>query len=145
MMTKNLRWVFDDGGRSAAGFRGPTGDCVVRAIAIVTEIPYKTVYNDINDLIKVHPRQKRIPSARTGVPRSIYHNYLAKLGAEWTPTMSIGSGCQTHLRPGEVPTDGRYIVRLSHHLTAVVYGVVYDTHDPSRGGTRCIYGHYRIA
>jgi hypothetical protein len=31
-----MTFVYDDGGRSAAGFKGKTGDCVTRAIAIGT-------------------------------------------------------------------------------------------------------------
>lgn len=31
-----MTFVYDDGGRSAAGFKGKTGDCVTRAIAIAT-------------------------------------------------------------------------------------------------------------
>jgi len=33
-------------------------------------------------------------------------------------------------------------VKVSKHLTAVIDGVMYDTHDPSRGGSRCVYGYY---
>jgi hypothetical protein len=25
----------------------------------------------------------------------------------------------------------------------VIDGVVHDTHDPRRGGTRCVYGYYQ--
>lgn len=39
-----MKWVEDDGGRVAAGFRGHTGDCVVRAITIATQQPYAIVY-----------------------------------------------------------------------------------------------------
>jgi len=28
------------------------------------------------------------------------------------------------------------------HLTAVIDGVIHDTHDPSRDGTRSVYGYY---
>jgi hypothetical protein len=35
-----LMWVPDDGGRAAAGFTGRAGDCVIRAIAIASELPY---------------------------------------------------------------------------------------------------------
>ena len=31
-----IDYRYDDGGREAAGYRGKTGDCVVRAIAICT-------------------------------------------------------------------------------------------------------------
>ena len=35
-------WIDDDGGRAVAGFRGTCGDCVVRLIAIATEVPYSS-------------------------------------------------------------------------------------------------------
>jgi hypothetical protein len=38
-----MTFVHDDGGRVAAGFKGHAGDCVVRAIAIATGIPYRQV------------------------------------------------------------------------------------------------------
>lgn len=41
-----------------------------------------------------------------------------------------------------VAPDGT-VVRLSKHFTAVIDGVVHDTHDPSRDGTRCVYGIWR--
>jgi len=53
----------------------------------------------------------------------------------------VGAGCQVHLRPNELP-NGILIVKVSKHLTAVIDGVMYDTHDPSRGGSRCVYGYY---
>ena len=39
---------FDDGGRSAAGYKGKTGDCVVRSIAIATGLPYQQIYDLVN-------------------------------------------------------------------------------------------------
>jgi hypothetical protein len=38
-----MNWVYDDGGRKAAGFRGRAGDCVTRSIAIATRLPYRHV------------------------------------------------------------------------------------------------------
>ena len=55
--------------------------------------------------------------------------------------MAIGSGCTVHLRADELP-PGRLIVGVSRHTTAVINGVVHDTHDPTRGGTRCVYGYW---
>jgi hypothetical protein len=65
-------------------------------------------------------------------------------GFEWTPTMGIGTGCRVHMRQGELPM-GRLVVMLSRHAAAVIDGVVYDTADPSRGGTRCVYGYYKLS
>jgi hypothetical protein len=139
-----MRQVYDDGGRAAAGFVGHTDDCVVRAIAIATRLPYRTVYDDLNLLAKKHERPRSgvaRSSSRTGVHRVTYDRYLRLLGWTWRPTMTIGSGCQVHLRADELPA-GRLIVRVSKHLTAVVDGVIRDTHDPGRDGTRCVYGYY---
>lgn len=136
--------IYHDGGRAEAGFKGTADDCVVRAIAIVAELPYRDVYDGINEAAR-HERPKALgkrSSARTGVYRRTYDRYLKSLGFEWTPTMTIGSGCRVHLRPDELPS-GRLIVRLSMHVCAVIDGVIYDTHDPCRDGTRCVYGYYR--
>jgi hypothetical protein len=46
-----------------------------------------------------------------------------------------------HLRADELPS-GTLIVKVSKHLSAVIDGVIQDTHNPSRGGTRCVYGYY---
>jgi hypothetical protein len=146
-------WVRDDGGRGAAGFKGNAGDCVVRAIAIAAELPYGEVYDALHRATLADPwlRRKlerqpdtRAPvhaSPRAGVHRRVYDRYLADRGWTWTPTIKIGQGCTVHLRADELP-GGRLIVRVSKHLCAVLDGVIHDTHDPSRGGTRCVYGYW---
>lgn len=42
-----MKFTFNDGGRKEAGFKGETGDCVTRAIAIATEKPYQEVYDNL--------------------------------------------------------------------------------------------------
>lgn len=138
-----MRFVYNDGGRALAGFKGETQDCVTRAIAIITGEPYRVIYDALNDLAQNEQRRTRKrSSSRTGVSRQTYEAYLLARGFEWVPTMAIGSGCQVHLTNGELP-GGRLVARLSKHLTAVIDGVIYDTYDPSREGTRCVYGYYR--
>lgn len=143
-MTRAPEWVLNDGGRTEAGYQGKTGDCVVRAIAIAAQLPYEEVYQAINEhASSERPRKGRQrSSSRTGVKRRTYERYLRALGFVWTPTMAIGQGCKVHLRPDELPS-GRLVVAVSKHLCAVIDGVVHDTHDPRRGGTRCVYGYYR--
>lgn len=138
-------FIYDDGGRAAAGFKGETGDCVTRAIAIATGKPYREIYNAINALGKTERTGKRKrgkSNARTGVFRQTQDRYLRSIGWKWTPTMQIGSGCQTHLRADELPS-GHLIARVSQHTCAVIDGVIHDTHDPSRGGMRCVYGYWQ--
>lgn len=141
-------WQYDDGGRLAeAGFAVlAPGDCATRAIAIATGMPYREVYDEINRLAKAHERKgtrkRGISNARTGVYRATMHRFMERIGWEWTPTMSIGSGCTVHVRADELP-GGTLVLNLSKHYSAMINGVVYDTHDPTRDGTRCVYGYWR--
>jgi len=136
-----MDWIFNDGGRTTAGYKGITGDCVVRAIAIATEKPYQEVYELVNNFSKKEKVKKS--NSRTGVHKATIKKIMEHLGAEWKPTMTIGSGCKVHLRKSELP-DGKIIVSLSRHLSAVIDGVLQDTYDTSRGGTRCVYGYWIV-
>ena len=140
-----LQFQFDDGGRTAAGSKGRTGDCVVRSIAIASGLPYQEVYDKVNHLAlreRTGKRKRGKSNARTGVYKGTTHKLLESLGWRWTPTMEIGSGCKVHMRENELPS-GRLIVSVSGHLTVVIDGVIHDTHDPSRRGTRCVYGYWQ--
>src|SRR5262249_20667790 len=132
---QDMKFVSDDGGRKDAGFTGKApGDCVTRSIAIATGLPYREVYDALNVLAKRERRgspKRSASSARAGVPPVPYHRYRESLGWAWGPTMRIGQGCRVHLHDGELPA-GRLVVVLSKHLTAVIDGVIHDTHDPQR-------------
>lgn len=140
-----MKYQYDDGGREAAGFKGFANDCVTRSIAIASGKPYKEVYDALNEMAKCErtgKRKSRKSSSRNGVFKTTYHKYLLSLGFKWVPTMSIGSGCTTHLRETEIPQIGNLVVSVSKHMTAVIDGVIHDTHNPDRGGWRCVYGYY---
>ena len=142
-----MNFIYDDGGREAAGFKGKTGDCVCRAIAIATEMPYKEVYDLINETAKSERASKRKrgkSSARTGVYIGTIRKVMERLGWKWHPTMAIGKGCTVHLRKDELPS-GRLVVSVSRHEVAVIDGVVHDTYDCTRDGSRCVYGYYAKA
>lgn len=66
---------------------------------------------------------------------------MTSLGFRLTPTMHIGQGCKVHMRVDELPMR-RLIVSLSKHYTAVIDGVIYDTHNPHCDGTRCVYDYW---
>lgn len=140
-----MNFQFNDGGRIAAGFKGTTGDCVVRAIAIATGLPYLEVYNKINHLgSKEHitTNKKGKSDARTGVYTQAIHKFMNSIGWSWTPTMFIGSGCKVHLDSNELP-KGVLICKLSRHCATVIDGTLNDIYDCSRDGTRCVYGYWR--
>lgn len=135
-----VKWVKDDGGRSAAGYKGQTRDCVCRAIAIATQKPYKEIYKLIIDLAKKEKRYHQ-SHPRTGVYKETVRAVMAHLGWIWVPTMRVGQGCRVHLKSEELP-KGRLVVVCSRHEVAVIDGVIHDISDPSRNGTRCVYGYY---
>ena len=127
-----MEFIFNDGGRSSY-FKGTAGDCVVRAIAIVTGKDYKKVYDAAFALIGYSPRD--------GIKHRHTRMLMEHFGGKWHATMQIGSGCKVHLRKEELP-DGRLVCKCSGHCVAVIDGVINDLSDPSRGGTRCVYGYW---
>ena len=147
----NLILKIDDGGRAAAGYKGHAGDCVVRSIAIVTKLPYQQIYNDLfkaNEEFRTNSKTKLARSLkqkndtpRTGTHRVVLKKYLKKLGWIWSPTMFIGQGCKVHLKKNELPS-GILIISCSKHITVVKDGVLHDTYDCTRSGTRCVYGYW---
>ena len=136
-----MKYIYNDGGRKTAGYQGSAGDCVIRAISIATSKPYQQVYDD---LFAMNKNDSRIggKSPRNGkTSKKTIREYLEKIGWKWIPAMMIGSGCRMHLND-ELPM-GRIIARVSKHLVAVIDHTIQDTHNPSRGGTRCVYGYYQ--
>lgn len=158
------KFEYNDGGRAAAGYEGKTGDCVCRAIAIVTGKPYQEIYdvlangNATQRQSKYHKAKDGIRTASRGINtnRVWFQNYMESLGFTWTPTMKIGQGCKVHLRASELP-KGRLVVAVSKHYTAMIDGVIHDIYNPQREGSgmrvvngveerystgRCVYGYY---
>jgi len=141
--------VHDDGGRTEAGYKGHAGDCVTRSIAIATRRPYREVYDALSEGERNKRATKRsrvkASSARDGVhtKRKWFKDYMASIGFRWVPTMQIGAGTTVHLNAAELPS-GRLVVVVSRHYTAMIDGIVHDTHDPSRDGTRCVYGYWTL-
>ena len=152
-----MEWIYNDGGRSAAGYKGTTGDCVCRAIAIAAERPYQEVYDLINEYAKrerTGSRKRGKSNARTGVYKDTIKKVMEHYGWKWVATMKIGQGCKVHLNENELP-KGRLVVSLSKHETAVIDGVIHDTYDPNDRGAwldadgnelpktdRCVYGYF---
>lgn len=144
MLETKISFIKNDGGRAAAGYKGAAKDCVARAIAIATGKPYQNVCDDLELWAakeRISKRKKKRSTAQGGIYRATIYRYMAHLGWTWTPTMTIGSGCQVHLRESELPL-GRLVVSVSRHLCAVIDGKLNDTHDCSRNGTRCVYGYW---
>lgn len=145
------KYIFNDGGRAKAGFKGKTGDCVTRAIAIASGKPYKEIYNvmangNANQRVSLYyGKSEKIKTARKGISvrRKWFKDYMKSIGFKWQPTMGIGTGCKVHLKADELP-KGKIICSVSRHYVAVINGIINDTWDCSRNGTRCVYGYWYI-
>jgi hypothetical protein len=161
-----MKLVIDDGGRAAYGYKGKApGDCVCRAIAIVTGRPYPEIYARLNRG-SVEERCSRGPTAAKGIRtrRKWFKDLMSDLGFEWVSCMGIGTGAKVHLHDGELPM-GRLVVKVSRHLTAVIDGVIHDTFNPQREAhimefngasssndprvthriaRRCVYGYWKL-
>ena len=144
-----MKFNYNDGGRSDY-FKGTGGDCVTRAITIVTELDYKEVYDRLANSNKTQRQGKHQSKCTSGkktalhgiyTKRKWFKDYMNELGFKWTPTMLIGQGCKTHLISDELP-NSRIICVVSKHYMAVINGVINDTSDCSREGTRCVYGYW---
>lgn len=142
-LIRRMKFIYNDGGRDT---EKPQRDCVTRAIAIATGKPYREVYEAMCS-INFNSRSDIECTGGNRADRGVdtkckgFKDYMKSISWKWTPTMKIGSGCKVHLREGELPS-GKLIVSVSHHLVAVIDGVINDTHDCSRGGTRCVYGYW---
>tara|TARA_S200000501_G_scaffold239451_1_gene224357 strand:+ start:395 stop:841 length:447 start_codon:yes stop_codon:yes gene_type:complete len=145
-----MEFNFNDGGRADAGYKGRTGDCVTRAVAIAAELPYQEVYNRLaegnaNQRVTKRSRKTtaRQKTASHGISttRKWFKDYMKSLGFKWVSTMGIGTGCKVHLKSDELPS-GRVITRVTRHYCAVIDGVINDTYNPSRDETRCVYGYW---
>lgn len=157
----SMPWVFDDGGRADAGYKGYAGDCVTRAVVIASGLPYADVYRQLADgnatqRLSKHTKRRRQRTARNGinVRRKWFRDFMRSIGFIWVPTMQIGSGCKVHLLLGALP-PGRLVVAVSGHYCAVIDGVIHDTWNPTRASIvttdgvqsiahRCVYGYWLL-
>jgi hypothetical protein len=85
-----MKFIYDDGGRASAGYRGDAGDCVTGAIAIATatDKPYQEVYDALNALgtkERTGKRKRGTSSARTGVHKLPPENILNLLAGRLRP------------------------------------------------------------
>ena len=128
-----IGYRYEDG-RAAVGFRGDAGDCVVRAIAILTRAPYADIYRRMAAAMKQAGyaasgdgyRQKPRPGLRPHMTaRQVQNPVKASCGLR-----RIG------LAPGPRPTcteawarQGDCLVGTARHVAAIVDGNLRDTFD----------------
>lgn len=133
-----LKFIHNDGGRSKY-FKGSTGDCVTRAIAIATNIDYKIVYDDLfiankeyiekhnNKYAKAMKSRKNGLSPRNGIYKEIYSKYLFANGWKYISLVKFGSKERTKL--DQLTHLDNIIVCIPRHIMAMQKGVINDIGD----------------
>lgn len=124
-------FVYDDGGRAAAG-RKATRDCVSRGIACATGRDYLDVYRELNARQKAHAKacgySRYHQSARNGVFSSVWEGWLREQGWKFT-------ACR---RVDELPREGVHLLDMPGHVACLNNWKLRDTWDclSSRRGRR---------
>lgn len=144
-----------DGGRAAAGFRGTTGDCVVRAIAIATGRKYKTVYNWMQkDKREWYTGQGLSASRLTrysqpgrGITSGHYGPYLRCAGwhkvpshmGDWCIGDTVADVANKYKGVTVVVRSQRPRQQRRHHLCCIKRGTVLDTWDCRESLVKAVY------
>jgi hypothetical protein len=123
----------NDGGRAVAGYKGTTGDCGVRAIAIGTGKSYGEVYYALQAIQDVfhrkHEHKRKLKArqryVRNGVWKEVADEYLTSLGWRWIALASIGGEVVRVQDVARLYPNS--IMRLARHFSAMVDGVNHDT------------------
>lgn len=123
---------YNDGGRSKY-FKGNAADCGPRAMAIALQLDYKQCYDELADENKKAGGKR---TAREGLYRSVYETVLYRHGWTWHKAPVIEGRKAKYF---DMP-QGRVIVRMARHYSAVINGVVHDTWDCRE---KMVYGYWK--
>ena len=123
-------FVQDDGGRAASGRKGDAGDCVTRAMSILTQPTSGLSVADNYDrcyklLATAEGKATGVKSARNGISTKAYSKVFA---AEGLAKVKLPAGA----RPTFAEAHERYgdcIVSTNGHIAALVGGALHDKSD----------------
>ena len=118
-----IGYQFNDGGRAASGRKGSAGDCVVRALAIVTGSSYDATYRRVANACKDAGGRR---SARNGVPQHVADRCLADAGLR---RLRLPAGFSHDLASSASVVGMACVLGNRHHYAAVVGGVLFDVTD----------------
>lgn len=130
-----IEFIYDDGGRAEAGFKGDAADCVTRAIAIATGIGYKQVRKELmkrqaewRATGSRKAKRQTSNSVRNGCHKEVYEPYLDSLGWEKKSLSSVRAKMTAEDMPSG--TVIAYVQRGRRgHLATMIDHVVHDSWD----------------
>lgn len=126
-------YQFNDGGRAAAGYKGKSGDCGVRAMSIACEMDYKAA----RKLLKEYSARGKLGSKAiaSGIYKEDMDAALRSIGWAWVSAPKFEG---RKARYADLP-KGRHIAQMARHYAAVVDGVLLDSWDSS---SKMVYGYW---
>lgn len=127
-----MKWQYHDGGRSIAGYSRSTGDCVTRAIAIITNLSYMSTYEMVNRYCS--QERNRRSSACSGVSKSTIDRIMKNLGFKWIPK---------RFKWGEEYMQGKVILNLSAHVVPIIGDTYFDTSPSQLKKGVMVYGYWQ--
>lgn len=132
---EQTNYIETDGGRAAAGFKGHTGDCGVRAMAIALGLDYKDCYKE---LAQAHKECTGEKTARKGIHKSIFNDVIRKYGWVWHSAPKFNG---RKARAIDMP-KGPVIAQMRNHYAAVIDGTVCDSWNSTN---KMVYGFWSAA
>lgn len=139
-----MNFIFDDGGRIAAGYKGhhlqkrPAGDCVIRSIAIACQYDYKLLRLTCNEIVR-QVGHCGLYTSSVGYPRYVYGRLLRHYGWRRFSTYKTGISKVKHFADRE-RFPHNYVLECPKHLTAVMEGELHDILDCREWR---VYAYYR--
>ena len=117
------------------GFEWDRGDCVIRALANAVSCSWIEAFDF---LVAKARRDFNVPNDKHGSRK-----WMIEGGAVWTACKpEKGKKRMTVLQFAETHPNGRFIVSIAHHQTAVVDGVILDAWNC---GGDCVVGYLDMA
>jgi len=111
-----------------------TGDCVCRSVSTITKLPYKVIYNKLINIGVNKPED--------GVYVKDQIKLMYKLGYYYVSCMKENRIDNKYLIENDLP-NGRLVVVVDGHSTAVIDKTIYDTFNPNERYTRQIMGYFK--
>ncbi|EKK03067.1 hypothetical protein RBSH_01760 [Rhodopirellula baltica SH28] len=132
-----MEFIWNDGGRSSAGFVGLAGDCVTRAIAIATGTSYRDVYQSLG--------KSANKTVRNGVCSSVGDEYLR--ANQWRRHHGNGLSFHAeHLPRGVVVVHlEKHNTRRGGHFCCLIDHEIHDTWNPMDDDDYAIVNYWTFA
>jgi len=109
-----MKYIYNDGGRSASNTHDAVADCVTRALSIATHCGYDIAREYLKPLMT--PQGVNVFSLE-------FSQMAYAVGLIYVSTLPRS------FKVGQLPIEGVFIAHTSRHVTAVINGVVLDTFD----------------